>query len=454
MKYGKKILKRIGFGALALLSLTAIPAHASDDEGEYTGYFRAGAGVGQHGGPQNCYYLGNGNGHGYRLGNECDSYAEFGYARTMAKSEDDVRFVGHIMANHYSGNSAYSGNLQVAQIFVDVKGRDCLNGGSVWMGERFYQRPDIHAMDLQYINLNGTGAGFDNINTPWGGRFSYAIFKDNDTNNYTGTSLRGSYTSSNSALRNNLLYRAFPTNPGGTLDLIVGLITASSPSADRHGGYNAHLFHNQSVLGGNNTFGIQYGVGPGTGRGAPATFNPTLPASAFGGGGGVGQNAVGSNRMGQSGSTLLGSGDRRLRVFDAIWIQPTQKFGSSLDFVYQEDKSPTLGGTSKWHSFGVRPEYAFSKHFKIQGEVGLDQVTYPLASTHSLAKYTIAPTLSFGTGFFDRPELRFFVTHANWNRAATATINANNNNSTAIGDVTSATSIGLQVEAWWGRTWF
>jgi maltoporin len=152
----------------------------------------------------------------------------------------------------------------------------------------------------------------------------------------------------------------------------------------------------------------------------------------------------------------LGGDDTRLRVFDAIWIQPTARFSSAFDFVFQADKSPIYGGTSTWDSFGIRPEYAVFRHFKIQAEVGMDYVTYPGAASENLIKYTLAPTLTLGSGFFDRPELRLFITRANWNSAATATINSNNgsSNQTSIGLVTSNTSVGIQLEAWWGKNWF
>lgn len=158
--------------------------------------------------------------------------------------------------------------------------------------------------------------------------------------------------------------------------------------------------------------------------------------------------------MGQSGSTLLGSGDTRLRAFDAIFIQPTKNFSTAFDFLVEADKSPVYGGTSVWDSLGVRPAYAFTQHFKLQAEIGMDHVTYPQAPVENLIKYTIAPTLTLGPGFFDRPELRLFVTRANWNSAATAVINSNNSSQSAIGQVTSDTSAGLQLEAWWGKNWF
>jgi len=331
---------------------------------------------------------------------------------------------------------------------VSAEGLESLGGGAPWLGERYYERPDIHWMDLQFINLNGTGGGIDNIASPWGGKFSYAIFKDNDTNNYSGTGLNATFLSSNSAIRNDFLYRNFPISSGGALDLIFGYIVSSSPDSGRHGGYNVHAFHKQNIFGGGNLLGVQYGVGPGTGRGAPGTFIAALPNAAFGASG------VGGNRMGQSGSTLLGSDDTRLRIFDAIWIQPTPKFSTSFNLIYQSDSSPTYGGNSEWESLGIRPQYAFTRHFKIQSEMELDRVTYLGASAENLIKCTIAPTLSVGPGFFDRPELRFFITRANWNTAAIPVINSNNaTNLSALGGVTSDTSFGIQVEAWWGKNW-
>lgn len=439
----------------------ATPDYTSVDQGEYVGYLRVGAGLANGGGPQNCYYLGNGDGHGYRLGNECDSYAEIGYARTFAKGDDGTRFVGHVMVSDYSPNSAYSGNIGIAQIFVDAQGLEWLDGGTAWIGERYYERPDIHWMDLQYINLNGTGAGFDNIQTHFlSSRFSYAIFKDDDTLNSTTTTPSTVTKDSNSVIRNNLLLRGLAVNPGGSLDVVLGLLNASSPSPGRHPGYYLNAFHNQQALfgesvGGGNLIGVQYGVGSGTGRGAPLTFNAALPNSAFGATGGTGPDNSCCNRIGQAGSSLLGSEDTRLRVFDAIWIQPTPKFGMAFDAVFQADKSPVYGGTSNWTSFGIRPEYAVFKHFKIQGEVGVDHVTYPGALPENLLKYTFAPTITLGQGFFDRPELRFFITHASWNQSASPVIASNSNaGNPSLSQVTSNTSVGFQLEAWWGKNWF
>ncbi|MDP9109985.1 MAG: carbohydrate porin, partial [Pseudomonadota bacterium] len=84
-------------GAILLLGAGGQPAFASDEAGEFHGYFRAGVGSSSTHGPQSCFGLG-GNTMKYRLGNECDSYAEFGYTKEIAKTSNGASFVGTIWA--------------------------------------------------------------------------------------------------------------------------------------------------------------------------------------------------------------------------------------------------------------------------------------------------------------------------------------------------------------------
>ena len=62
-----------------------------------------------------------------------------------------------------------------------------------------------------------------------------------------------------------------------------------------------------------------------------------------------------------------------------------------------------------------------------------------------LDKLTIAPTLSVGPDFYARPELRLYVTMANWNDAAAAA----NASSFGAGGKTARTVAGVQYEIWW-----
>lgn len=416
---------------------------------------RAGAGITRQGGPENCYYLGNGDGHGYRLGNECDTYIELGYAHTIAHSDDGLIFTGYAMLNDYSPTSGVGGTPQLAQMFVQATGLEALHGARLWMGERYYGRQDIYSMDLQYINLDGVGAGIDRWPVPAGGQLSYAIFKDNDTNNLP-VSMSPGIHDSNSAIRQDVLYRDIPLPKLGTLDVIFGWILPSSPHTEtpRHGGYNIHVFEHQHDSWGWNTIGFQFGVGPGTGRGDPEVFHAATPFTAFASvQDASAPDALCCNRMGQSGSTLLGSADRRLRLFEYLILQPNEHVAASFDMLHQADQSPVYGGTSSWDSLGFRPEYIVARHFKLQMEISRDRVTYPGAPVEWLAKYTIAPTFTLGRGFFDRPELRWYLTYALWNQAAIATINANNN-AGSIGISRSDISTGLQFESWWGSSWY
>ena len=401
--------------ALACAMLLACgAAHASDAEGEYHGYFRAGLGSSTDSrGPQSCYGLG-GNTMRYRLGNECDTYGEFEYQKEMAKSANGVSFVGHIMVAAYTPSSAVSdSDLSMSKMYVEAKNIEILNGGTAWIGKRYYMRPDIHMLDLQYINMNGTGGGIDQYKLG-PGRISYGFFKDNDK-------------PGNSAIRQNLVYQGIPINQDGTLEVLTTLITPDKKDSTSHSGWQATVLHKQDkVWGGANTFGIQYGVGPGTGAGGQCC-----------------------NRMGTTGSIRNGSDVTRLRIFNSLWIQPTPEWSAEMIAIVQRDKSDATGGSSTWTSLGVRPVYAVNDNFKLQFELGTDRVTSPTGgAAQRLTKLTFAPTLTAGKGYWSRPELRAFVTYGKWNDAATAAVNKANESGPVYGNATSGTSFGLQVETW------
>lgn len=401
--------------ALACAMLLACgAAHASDAEGEYHGYFRAGLGSSTDSrGPQSCYGLG-GNTMRYRLGNECDTYGEFEYQKEMAKSANGVSFVGHIMVAAYTPSSAVSdSDLSMSKMYVEAKNIEILNGGTAWIGKRYYMRPDIHMLDLQYINMNGTGGGIDQYKLG-PGRISYGFFKDNDK-------------PGNSAIRQNLVYQGIPINQDGTLEVLTTLITPDKKDSTSHSGWQATVLHKQDkVWGGANTFGIQYGVGPGTGAGGQCC-----------------------NRMGTTGSIRNGSDVTRLRIFNSLWIQPTPEWSAEMIAIVQRDKSDTTGGSSTWTTLGVRPVYAVNDNFKLQFELGTDRVTSPTGgAAQRLTKLTFAPTLTAGKGYWSRPELRAFVTYGKWNDAATAAVNKANESGPVYGNATSGTSFGLQVETW------
>lgn len=426
------VLKTLPAALGLVMACGAVHADPYNDVEGFHGYLRAGAGTSSTHGPQSCFGLGDPTSK-YRLGNECDSYTEFGYTHELAKSANGVSWVGTLWANAYSPDSSFGGSsLQMAKAYVEARGLPFLNGGTAWIGKRYYYRPDIHMLDMQYINLNGTGGGFDKIGGFGPGKFSYAIFKDNDRNEITA----GRLTNTEAAIRQNFLYEGLPVNAGGTMDANLTIVTGqghnntSTGGTDRgHNGWSASVFHKQEVMGGGNTFGVQYGVGPGAALGA---------------------DAPGGSRVGASSSTRYGSDVKLFRVFDDIVVQPTKEFSTEFVALYQKDKANDPALRNTWLTAGVRPVYAFAENFKLQGELGWTSLKQDsTGDTARLTKLTIAPTIAMGPSYWSRPELRFYVSYGKWNGAATPLVNANNNSGPVYGNNTSGTSAGLQLEAWW-----
>jgi maltoporin len=415
--------------ALALASGFAHADAGHDIEG-FHGYLRASTGSSSAHGPQSCYALGGPTAY-YRLGNECDSNAEFGYTKEIARADNGVSFVATLWVNAYAPASDFRGaDLHLLKGYIEAKGLPFLNGGTAWAGKRYYYRPDIHILDMQYINMNGTGGGLDRI-AAGPGKLSYAIFKDHDANLPSGAA--GTPVNTTAALRQNLLYEDLPVNPGGTLDLALTIVTAEG--RDRraqglgdfsHNGWAAGLFHRQQAWGGGNLFGVQYGVGPGTGIGACCA------------------------RMGPAGSTALGADVKRWRVLNDLVVQPTRRFSMELAALYQKDRANDPALRNSWATVGVRPVYAILPNVKLQGEFGVTALKQDATGqTARLTKLTLAPTIALGESYWSRPELRLFVTHGKWNGAATPLVNAANNSGPVYGNATGGTSAGLQVEAWW-----
>jgi len=417
-------LKPLGASLALVLACGSTFAAERDVEG-FHGYVRAGVGNSNHGGSQSCYGLG-GVSMTYRLGNECDSFTELGYTKEVAKADNGVSFVATVWATAYKNSSDFGdADLELTKAYVEARNLPFLKGGTAWAGKRHYLRPDIHILDLQYINMNGTGAGIDRF--PLGpGKISYAFFKDNDLNNTDPVT--GRVTDSTSATRQNILYEDLPVNTNGTMDFAASIITAEGQDKTTHDGWQLSMFHHQKNLPGNGTnkFGLQYGVGPGTGIGGACC-----------------------SRMGPSGSTLLGSDYTRVRVFDEVFLQPTRDFGVSLVALYQRDKNGANGSTT-WATIGGRPSYAFTDNFKLQGELGVSTLkSDSTPGTARLTKLTIAPTIALSRDFWSRPELRLFATYGKWNDAAIPALNAFNNSGAVYGNDTSGFSYGVQLEAWW-----
>ncbi len=401
----KKWCEKKLFSLVAAFIASLNGAWADEVKEGFHGYFRVGSGTTWENGSQACFGL-----EGvakYRLGNECDFNGEVGYTKELARSSSGVGFFGTAMVSAFTptpniGNSTVRG----VQGFIEARNLGFLNGGTAWIGRRYYNRPDIHVLDFKYIVMDGEGAGIDSI--PMGpGKFSYALFR-NDVNK------------SLPAMRHTFTYQDLPVNLDGTLKIDATFIRSDSGSTQRHDGWSLSVTHKQSkVLGADNTLAVQYGVGPGI-------------------------------KIGGTGDLSLGSSFTRTRIADQLIWQVTPAFSGSANLVVQRDKG-LAGGTQTWTSVGVRPVYALHEHFKLQLDLGHDRISPADGGpTQALTKITFAPTFSGAKDFWARPELRLFVTYAQWNAAAqaAATPGTTLSSTGVFGDNRDGVSYGVQLEHW------
>lgn len=121
---------------------------------DFHGYARSGIGWTGSGGEQQCFQA-TGAQSKYRLGNECETYAELKLGQEVWK-EGDKSF-------YFDTNVAYSVNQQNDWESTDpafreanVQGKNLIEwlpGSTIWAGKRFYQRHDVHMIDFYYWDI-------------------------------------------------------------------------------------------------------------------------------------------------------------------------------------------------------------------------------------------------------------------------------------------------------------
>ena len=381
---------------------------------EFAGYLRSGVGNSLNGGKQSCFKLPGAEAK-YRLGNECEQYAELELRQDVYSFDDGSVLSVDGMAslyNQYDRQLTFQGDngaARLPQLYAQWSNLPSLNGGSLWAGRRYYKRNDIHISDFYYWNQSATGAGVEDV-LIGGLKYSYAL------------SRKDNLYQENYVTRHDFNVAGFNTNPGGELEL--GLSYLDKPErTDAHSGWAITAQHVQSeFLGGKNKFAVQYGEGSGTG-------------------------------LGYTGDFRLDNSSKRYRIVEFFDWQVTPRFGGQIEAVYQKDFRPD-GGNQEWLSLGVRPAYAISEQFKLVTELGHDQVK-AAHGTRKLSKFTFAPTWSpKGPGFWTRPEVRLYYTYASWNAAAQRAANELDAGSAlsdtgAYGTARHGSNAGLQVEYWW-----
>ena len=399
----------LALAAAAASVLSATSAQAVD----WGGYFRTGPGATKKDDARACYGL-SGAGMKYRLGNECDFYGEF--LLSQGFKTDGVDYKAALMTNLYHGGTdSDPERVGINQMYVEGKGFDIAPDTNFWIGKRFYGRADVHITDTFFINLSGVGAGADGI-AVGPGKLAVAFFRNDSGDLLQGTPAPANAVDERPGSRFNLDYSEIPVNAGGKLRLVGTFVRGDFEGGKSGFGLSAqHNQDNAFGLGGTNILWVQYAQGSAGLNGGFGTLNASTANKSY--------------RIVESPGWQVGP------------------FGGQGQLMFQQDKVEQLGGgTVKVNSVSVggRGSYALTKNFKLVAEAAYVQKKPEGSETQKLAKFTFAPTLATGPGFWNRPELRLYVTTAKWNAAA----NVAEGNIVGRPDKTRQTSYGAQAEIW------
>lgn len=421
-------MKSLRLGAPVALAIattmTAGQAHAL----EFHGYLRSGVGSNSEGGDQVCFQL-PGAGSKYRLGNECETYAELALDQKLYETDSGAYFDYHgRLAYVAEGDQDYESFVDLADFDndgqLDTDGPNdfalrenwveagnvaggMLEGAKFWAGKRFYRRQDVHITDFYYWDNSGPGGGIEDVDLGFG-KLAYA-YRRNVNDNIDAD---GDGTPDSEAVVSSHDFRLYglETNPGGSLTLGLDYKHADSQDdLDTTNGWLATVQHTQDgVLGGYNRVALQYG------KGAAANLAAAYP------------NPIGDEDA------------KSWRIVEQLQWQTSKRFSGQFTTVYQHQED-----NQDWFSAGVRPIVHFNQYFDLAVEVGYDQVEPEDGDTSRLTKVTVAPQITPEASFWSRPALRAFVTYADWNDAAGELGDG------VFGTDTSGLTYGIQVEAWW-----
>lgn len=430
-------LRKLPLAVAVAVGTLSAPTMAVD----FTGYARSGIGWTGSGGEQQCFQA-TGAQSKYRMGNECETYAELKLGQEVWK-EGDKSF-------YFDTNVAYSVAQQndweaTSPAFreANVKGKnliDALPGSTLWAGKRFYQRHDVHMIDFYYWDISGPGAGLEDVDLGFG-KLSFAATRSSEAG--------GSYTFSSDRIRDfatstandvfDVRLAGLETNPDGVLELGVDYGRANARDDYRledgasKDGWMFTAEHTQSMLKGYNKFVLQYATDAMTsqGKGVP------------------------------QGTSLNNNGDM-YRILDHGAISLAERWDLMYVAMYQNIDLDNDRGT-EWYTVGVRPMYKWTPIMSTLLELGYDNVKSQQASERNgQYKVTLAQQWQAGDSIWSRPALRLFATYAKWDEkwgynkdsAGDLTTFASAD-STGNGILTNSRgnndefTFGAQMEIWW-----
>ncbi|MBP2169312.1 maltoporin [Erwinia toletana] len=412
---------------------------------DFKGYARSGIGWTGSGGEQQCFKA-TGADSKYRLGNECETYAEIQLGQEVWKEGEKSFYVDSMIGYAVDQQNDYEEDSPAVRQ-MNVVGKnlfDSLPGANIWAGKRYYQRHDVHMIDFYYWDISGPGGGLENVDVGIG-KLSVAATRNSEAG--------GSQTFVNGVTRTkNLSNDIFDVrlgqmqvNPGGSLE--VGFDYGSANETDGYDrvssdnskdGWMGTIQHTQTFGAADslNKFVIQYAT-----------------------------DAMTQNRNGRPGTAQNNDGSM-IRVIDHGAIDFNDTWSLMYVGMYQDVDRDNDNGTT-WYTVGARPMYKWTPIMSTLLEVGYDNVkSQNTGDRNSQYKVTLAQQWQAGSSIWSRPAIRLFATYAKWDEKwgySSSTVGDSNYvagvaNGTALSDTSARQfsrgdddeiSFGIQAEAWW-----
>ncbi|WBA82816.1 maltoporin LamB [Endozoicomonas sp. GU-1] len=423
-------------GAVAIASASTCALAVTGDDINFNGYARSGIGSTDKGGEQLCFKAA-GAPSKYRLGNECETYAELKFGADLF-DQDGVQFYLDTNLAYKVGQQGDYETTDPALREMNIKATgvfgDALPGSMLWVGKRFYNRHDIHMIDYYYWNLSGPGVGIENIDVGMGKldiawvRNQNGVKYDNWTNN----------TYKTEQVTTNILdfrWNEIPIMHNLSLELGLDYGVGSPPdnlpevtltNGEKVG--KSYFDKNGWMLTGELTWNVLGG------------FNKVIVQYATDGMTGPGTGTAGMYMQ----TTDWFKGNKLFRVMDhgAVSIMPKLDMMYVLGVTqvkYDEDTMhpmfPNYGKKTTWMTAGVRPSWNWNDLTSTTIELGYDQVKNAHASFQDgstlyssdlfkskLLKFTIAQQFHPQFGNWVRPQIRIFATYADWNTPKLAAV--------------------------------
>ncbi|MCR3697664.1 MULTISPECIES: maltoporin [Citrobacter] len=444
-------LRKLPLAVAVAAGIMSVQAMAVD----FHGYARSGIGWTGSGGEQQCFQA-TGAQSKYRLGNECETYAEIKLGQEVWKEGDKSFYFDTNVAYSVAQQNDWEGT-DPAFREANVQGKNLIEwlpGSTIWAGKRFYQRHDVHMIDFYYWDISGPGAGIENIDLGFG-KLSLAATRSQEAGGSYAFSSQNIYDRTKDTANDvfDVRLAQMATNPDGMLELGVDYGRANTTDdyslADgaSKDGWMFTAEHTQSMLKGYNKFVVQYATDSMT------TQGKGLNQGSYGSSTGVDDNGnkVAHNFINNNGSLF--------RVLDHGAISLGDKWDLMYVGMYQNlDMDNDLG--TEWYTVGIRPMYKWTPIMSTLMEVGYDNVkSQQTGDRNSQYKITLAQQWQAGDSIWSRPAIRVFATYAKWDEEWGYVKNGDNvskyaaaTNSgistTSRGD-SDEWSFGAQMEIWW-----